>query len=107
MKKALLRDYHVPGEAILVDPHARHTTTNMRNAAREIYRYNMPMNKPALVVSDPLQIAYILSQPFADRCRDELGYVPYQIIRRHSETGIVFLPRVESLQQNPIDPLDP
>ena len=107
MKKALLRDYHVPEAAILVDPHARHTTTNMRNAAREIYRYNMPMNKPALVVSDPLQISYIQSQPFADRCKDELGYVPYQIIRRDSDTSIVFLPSVESLQQNPMDPLDP
>jgi len=107
MKKALLRDYRVPEEAILVDPHARHTTTNMRNAAREIYRYRIPMNKPALVISDPLQIAYIQSQHFADRCRDELGYVPYQIIRRYSETGIVFLPKVESLQQNPMDPLDP
>jgi DUF218 domain len=107
MKKALLRDYHVPEEAILVDPHARHTTTNLRNAAREIYRYNMPMNKPALVVSDPLQVSYIQGQPFADRCRNELGYLPYQIITRSSDTNIVFLPRIESLQQNPMDPLDP
>jgi hypothetical protein len=107
MKKALLHDYHVPEEAILVDPHARHTTTNMRNAAREIYRYNIPMDKQALVVSDPLQITYIKSQSFADRCRSELGYVPYQIITRSSDTSIVFLPEVESLEQNPMDPLDP
>ena len=39
MKKVLLAEYHVPEAAVLVDPHARHTTTNMRNAAREIYRY--------------------------------------------------------------------
>jgi hypothetical protein len=107
MKKALLSDYHVPEEAILVDPHARHTTTNMRNAVREIYRYNIPMNKQALVVSDPLQITYIQGQPFADRCRAELGYVPYQIITRSSDTSIVFLPMAESLEQNPLDPLDP
>jgi hypothetical protein len=107
MKKALLSDYHVPEEAILVDPHARHTTTNMRNAAREIYRYSIPMDKQALVVSDPLQITYIQSQSFADRCRSELGYVPYQIITRSSDTSIVFLPEVESLEQNPMDPLDP
>ncbi len=107
MKKALLNDYHVPEEAILVDPHARHTTTNMRNAVREIYRYNIPMDKPALVVSDPLQIAYIQSQSFADRCREELGYMPYQIVSRPSDTSLVFLTRVESLQQNPMDPLDP
>lgn len=107
MKKALLRDYHVPENAILVDPHARHTTTNMRNAVREIYRYNMPMNKPALVVSDPLQIAYIQGQHLANRCREELGYMPYKIVTRPSDTSLIFLPKIESLQQNPLDPLDP
>jgi hypothetical protein len=107
MKKALLNDYHVPEEAILVDPHARHTTTNMRDAAREIFRYGMPMNKPALVVSDPAQLSYIASQPFADRCLKELGYVPYQIVKQTSATSLVFLPMVESLQQDPLEPLDP
>jgi hypothetical protein len=107
MKKALLNDYHVPEEAILIDPHARHTTTNMRNAAREIYRYNIPMSKPALVVSDPAQITYIEGQPFADRCMKELGYVPYQLVKRASDTSLVFLPMVDSLQQDPLDPLDP
>ncbi|WP_158793241.1 YdcF family protein [Granulicella sp. L60] len=107
MKKALLNDYHVPEEAILVDPHARHTTTNMRNAAREIYRYNMPMSKPALVVSDPAQTTYIQSQILAERCRKELGYLPYQIVTRPSDTSLVFLPAIDSLQQNPLDPLDP
>jgi hypothetical protein len=107
MKKALLDDYHVPEAAILVDPHARHTTTNMRNAAREIYRYDMPMNKPALVISDTTQIGNIASQPFADRCLKELGYLPYQLVGRLSDTSLVFLPKAESLQQDPLDPLDP
>jgi hypothetical protein len=107
MKKALLNDYHVPEEAILVDPHARHTTTNMRNAAREIYRYRIPMNKPALVVSNSAQITYIESHPFADRCMKELGYVPDKILKRASDISLVFLPMVESLQQDPLDPLDP
>jgi hypothetical protein len=107
MKKALMHDYHVPEEAILVDPHARHTTTNMRNAAREIYRYGIPMSKPALVVSDTAQVSYIASQPFADRCLKELGYVPYQIVKRASDTSLVFLPMMDSLQQDPLEPLDP
>jgi len=107
MKKALLDDYHVPEAAILIDPHARHTTTNMRNAAREIYRYDMPMNKPALVISDAAQIGNIASQSFADRCLKELGYLPYQIVNRPSDTSLVFLPIAESLQQDPLDPLDP
>jgi hypothetical protein len=107
MKKALLEDYHVAETAILVDPHARHTTTNMRNAAREIYRYNMPMSKPVLVISDAGQIGSIASQRFADRCLREMGYLPYQLISRPSDTSLVVLPNVDSLQQDPLDPLDP
>jgi hypothetical protein len=107
MKKVLLAEYHVPEAAVLVDPHARHTTTNMRNAAREIYRYHIPMNKPALVVSDAAQTSYIAGQPFADRCLKELGYLPYQIVNRTSQTSLVFLPQIDSLQQDPLDPLDP
>jgi hypothetical protein len=107
MKKVLLAEYHVPEAAVLVDPHARHTTTNMRNAAREIYRYHIPMNKPALVVTDAVQMDYIAGQPFADRCLKELGYLPYQIVSRPSQTSLVFLPQIGSLQQDPLDPLDP
>lgn len=107
MKKALLEDYHVPEASIIVDPHARHTTTNMRNAARQIYRYNMPMDKPALVISDAGQVGNIAGQAFADRCLKELGYLPYQLVNRLSDTSLVFLPKIESLQQDPLDPLDP
>jgi hypothetical protein len=107
MKKALLQDYNVPESAILIDPHARHTTTNMRNAAREIYRYGVPMNKTALVISDAAQIGYIAGQPFADRCLKELGYMPYRILSQPSDTSLAFLPLVESLEQDPIEPLDP
>lgn len=107
MKKALLADYHVPESAILIDPHARHTTTNMRNAVREIYRYNLPMDKPALVISDKGQISGIASQAFVYRCMKEMGYLPYKILDHPSDTSLVFLPRIESLQQDPLDPLDP
>jgi hypothetical protein len=107
MKKALLQDYNVPGSAILVDPHARHTTTNMRNAVREMFRYGVPMNKPALVISDAAQIGYIAAQSLADRCLKELGYVPYRIVSRPSDTSLVFLPLIESLEQDPMEPLDP
>lgn len=107
MKNALLKDYNVPEAAILVDPHARHTTTNMRNAAREIYRYNIPTTKPALVISDAAQVGYIAGQSFADRCLKELGYLPYQIVSHPSDTSLVFMPMIESLELDPQDPLDP
>jgi len=107
MKKVLRQEYHVPENAILVEAHARHTTTNLRNAAREIYRYNIPMDKPVLVVSDAAQIATIASQAFADRCLKELSYTPYRILSQPSDTSLVVLPMAESLQQDPLDPLDP
>lgn len=107
MKRWLMEEYHIPESAIVLDPHARHTTTNMRNAAREIFRYHMPANKPALVVTDEAQTTYIASQAFADRCLRELGYMPYRIVRQNSATELVFLPMIESLQQDPMDPLDP
>ena len=107
MKKALLADYQVPEEAILIDPHARHTTTNMRNAVREIFRYKIPMNKLALVISNKGQIDSIASKAFAYRCLKEMGYLPYKITDHPSDTSLVFLPQIESLQQDPLDPLDP
>jgi hypothetical protein len=38
MKKSLVEDFGVPAEVIGIDPHARHTTTNLRNAARAFSR---------------------------------------------------------------------
>jgi len=65
------------------------------------------MNKPALVISDLAQVDYIAGQSFADRCLKEMGYLPYQIVNRPSDTSLAFLPLAESLQQDPLDPLDP
>ena len=44
MKKALMAEFGVPENVIIVDPQARITITNMRNAARLIYRYNIPFD---------------------------------------------------------------
>jgi hypothetical protein len=45
MKRDLMTRFGIPEDAIIVDPHARHTTTNMRNAARLMYRYGVPSTK--------------------------------------------------------------
>jgi hypothetical protein len=36
-----------------------------------------------------------------------MGYLPYKIVSQPSDTSLVFLPLIESLQQDPLDPLDP
>jgi hypothetical protein len=107
MKKSLIADFGVPENAILIDPHARHTTTNIRNAVREIYRYGIPFDKKALITTDPGQSASIESPAFAKRCLNELGYEPQKLVQRTSKFELEFLPVVDSLQMDPTDPLDP
>jgi hypothetical protein len=107
MKRALERDFGVPANAILIDPHARHTTTNLRNAARLIYRYGVPFAKTALITTDPGQSAYIEAPIFTKRCADELGYQPHQGLKRTSPFDLEFRPAIESLQSDPSDLLDP
>jgi len=107
MKRDLITRFGIPADAILIDPHARHTTTNMRNAARLMYRYGMPFEKKALVTTDLGQSQSIESPAFAKRCMDELGYVPQQILGRTSPFDLEFRPTLDSLQADPQDPLDP
>jgi hypothetical protein len=107
MKRDLMTRFGIPAGAILIDPHARHTTTNMRNAARLMYRYGMPFDKKALVTTDLGQSQSIESPAFAKRCMDELGYVPQQILGRTSPFDLEFRPVLDSLQADPQDPLDP
>jgi uncharacterized SAM-binding protein YcdF (DUF218 family) len=107
MKRALMQDYGIPESAIIVDPHARHTTTNFRNAARLMYRYNLPFDKPALVTGDIYQSRYIENTNLVKRCLRELGYPCFLDLHRVSPIDLAWLPNIQSLQQNPADPLDP
>ena len=107
MKRSLMADFRLPEDAILVDPQARHTTTNLRNAARQLYRYGFPFDKPGLIVTDTYQSGSIESPAFVERCRRELGYQPVTGIRRVSAFDLAFLPSIESLQADARDPLDP
>ena len=97
----------VPEDAIFVDPYARHTTTNLRNAIRVLARAGVPLDRPLLVTSDLFQTAYIRSTGYADRCRDELGYVPYSAIAEVSREDSCFAPLALSLHADARDPLDP
>ncbi|WP_184546775.1 YdcF family protein [Mucilaginibacter sp. FT3.2] len=105
MKKFLMNQLKIPENAILIEPQARHTTTNLRNCARIIFRYGMPFNKPFITSTDKIQSYYI--SYMAKRCEADLGYVPYTLGRRLSNTEQEFMPNMASLQINPIEPLDP
>ena len=107
MKQSLIKDFGVPADAILIDPHARHTTTNLRNAARLYYRYGMPSDKAMLITNDASQSAYISGTVFRDRCLRELGYQPGVVGQRLSRFDVEFRPGIESLHADARDPLDP
>jgi hypothetical protein len=107
MKRSLVRDFGVPAEAILIDPHARHTTTNLRNAARLAFRYGLPGERPMLITSDQSQSAYITGAVFRDRCLKELGYQPGTLGKRLSKFDVEFTPAIDALHADARDPLDP
>ena len=107
MKRFMVDVLHIPENAVIVDPHARHTTTNLRNTVRLLYRYGMPMDKPALTSTSTGQSQSITNGSLEARCRKELGYAPYRTGKRLSETEAEFYPLVDALQINPLEPLDP
>ncbi len=106
MKKYLIEVCKVPSNAILIEPHARHTTTNLRNLNRIIYRFKIPAHKKVLIVTDVSQSTYILGK-MAKNATRELGYVPYAEIKKVSATETEYLPNELSIHSNPFDPLDP
>lgn len=105
MRKYLITTLKIPASAVIAEPYARHTTTNIRNAARLIYTFGLPADKPVRIVTDVLQSTYILSMK--GRFMEELGYLPYKEISRSGTSVISFLPDSSALQINPFDPLDP
>lgn len=109
MKKYLLAARGVPEEAMLVDPHARHTTTNLRNVTRLLYRGGVPTERPLLVTTDFGQSLYIgyWHGTFGPRCLDELGYLPWRSLVPISQNDTCMRPLALSLHGDGRDPLDP
>jgi DUF218 domain-containing protein len=107
MKKYLMEKYKIPETSILIEPHARHTTTNFRNAARLAFRYRIPTDRMALVTSSEDHITSSVNDEFRTRNLTELGYVPFEFIKRTSPIEAEFKPSVASLFFDANDPLDP
>ena len=106
MKKYLIEKYKIPETRILVEPYARHTTTNFRNAARLAFRYRIP-TALALVTSSEDHIASVTRDEFRTRNLNELRYFPVQFITRISPVEAEFKPSITSLFFDANDPLDP
>ncbi|MGY0407798.1 MAG: YdcF family protein [Polaribacter sp.] len=107
MKKELMQVYHIPQENIIIEPYARHTTTNLRNTSRLMIKYQMPLKKKSLMITNNFHSKDITTKKFSERCLIELGYQPATLFKRLSKTVVEFTPNTLSLQQQPNDPLDP
>ncbi|HEY0244984.1 MAG TPA: YdcF family protein [Mucilaginibacter sp.] len=107
MRKYLTQKYGIPLNAIIIEPQARHTTTNIRNANRLMIRYGIPVNKPSLFITSKSQADNSGSKAFDLRNLRELGYLPYREKKQLSNHEISFYPVYESLHMDPYDPLDP
>lgn len=106
MKKFLVNALGVPENAVIIDPHARHTTTNLRNCVRLMYRYGMPFDKPGLISTSRGQ-SFMISNLLVARCLKELDMTPFRPGKRLSETEVEFYPLIEALHIDPTEPMDP
>lgn len=104
MKRFLIAHHGIPADAILIDPVARHTTNNMRNAARLIFGSGAPLGMKSLVTG---QVSYIGSPGFAARNQRDFGYVPYVLHDRIDFDTFEFTPVPASLHREATDPMDP
>lgn len=107
MKRYLVEQCAVPESAVFIDPHARHTTTNIRNAARIMYRAGIPMNRKALISSSKGQLNYIASEYFSNLCLKMMQVSAFTLGERLNDRELEFIPSKAALQCSPIDPLDP
>lgn len=54
MKRELMRAYAIPEQAILIEPFARYTTTNLHNTERLLFDIGAPLDRPVHRLSKPL-----------------------------------------------------
>jgi hypothetical protein len=107
MKRLLVAEHGVPADRILIEPHARHTTTNLRNCARLLLAAGFPADRPALIVSDHRTIAYIGGDELARRNLREMGIQPGRLAPGPDRFSLLFAPAPVAFHVEAADPLDP
>ena len=105
MKQYLMGVCGIPEEAIIAEPHARHTTTNVRNAARIMISLGIPT--AGIITSGEEHINYVAGEGFQNKCRQEMLTVPFTLGTRLSPREVTFSPLPSAFQVAPLDPLDP
>ncbi|ATY30931.1 YdcF family protein [Sphingomonas psychrotolerans] len=107
MKRLLVTEHGIPADRILIEPHARHTTTNLRNCARLLLAAGFPVDRPALIVSDHRTIQYIGGGELAQRNLREMGVQPGRLAPGPDRFSLSFTPAPIAFHIEAADPLDP
>jgi hypothetical protein len=107
MKKYIMDKYSILENRILVETQARHTTNNMRNTGRLIFRYGIPSDKKAIVTGHETHVNTIESSNFNSRSLREMNHIPAEIYNRISKIYLEFTAKIEVLHLDSSDPLDP
>lgn len=107
MKRLLIAHHAIPADRILIEPHARHTTTNLRNSARLLFAAGFPTDRPSLIVTDPTTASYIGSPVLQERTLAETGVRPGVVTPAATPFTFEFRPDRAAFQVEPLDPIDP
>lgn len=107
MKRYLVENCHVPANVIIIEPQARHTGTNFRNATRIMFREDIPTNKKVICTTSKFQMDNVCSKAFEERNMKFLKYLPLKNLVRLNDFEIEFFLNKESLHMDSLDPLDP
>ena len=105
MRNYLVEELNIPEKNIFIEPCARHTTTNIRNTSRMVFRLGLPSEKPIIIVTDPAQSKMILN--IAPRCIRELGYIPFKDVKKISDEETMMYPARVSLHIDSNNHIDP
>lgn len=107
MKRLLVSLHDIPADRILIEPHARHTTTNLRNGARLLLAAGFPVDRPSLIVSDHITMRYITGIELAARNLREMGVQPGKVEAGPDQFTALFTPDPIAFHVEVTDPLDP
>ena len=107
MKRLLVSLHGVPPDRIFIEPHARHTTTNLRNSARLLIAAGFPVGRPSLIVSDHITMRYITGAELAARNLREMGVQPGKVEAGPDQFTALFTPDPAAFHVEVTDLLDP
>lgn len=104
MKSYMVEELGIPADRILIGPISRHTTTEVRDNGRLIFRTGAPLDRKSLYMSEG---PYIGSKEFEDRLLRDQGYLPWTYLRRLDFATLEFIPSLKSLHREATDPMNP